>query len=343
MSSILINLPEFYKSYKVWISKNPQYTSELESTVKWVTFFLAGRINNSHVLTQLVYSLSNLLTFFNDRTISKELNLENPGPGYILKVWLTVLDYSEVLLELSSKKLWNNAGRWIIIVCIQVLKCILRFFLMYHYKEKVLENPPIPALQRKNCKPGFTLGLSSDESEEHIGSFSFTLKHSGRLIRKVDSSPPVAFRNWKPIQRIECENNEVMDDVLAQRQTVAEFLYVIKPLVHLGSLSYFGRTAWTPWSLSLFMDVISLHLHRSCIATNSKCMTKQQRLQISRRTLALLYYLFRSPFYDRYTKNKMEGLLNTLGNNLPIVGTVFKDLVLYLPFWQNTYFYMWSS
>lgn len=39
-----------------------------------------------------------------------------------IKRFLTVVDYIEVFVEVSAKKLWGTRGRWIIIVLLQALK-----------------------------------------------------------------------------------------------------------------------------------------------------------------------------------------------------------------------------
>lgn len=87
--------------------------------------YFLGRINNSTIVSELVYSLSNLLVLFNDRIICKAQKLEVPGSGDTLKLWLTVLDYSEVFFELSAKKLWGEAGKWVVIVVLQMFKYVL--------------------------------------------------------------------------------------------------------------------------------------------------------------------------------------------------------------------------
>lgn len=141
MSSLLLSLPELFNSYKSWVSKNPQIASDYESTTKWISYFLAGkpncnfsckvyynaqiilgRINNSHIVSELVYCLSNLLVLFNDGVIKQSMQLKSEATVEKIKVWLAIVEYSEVFCELSVQKLWGNTGKWTLIVAIQVFK-----------------------------------------------------------------------------------------------------------------------------------------------------------------------------------------------------------------------------
>lgn len=45
MSSILLSLPELFSKYKKWVSDHPQMASDFETTVKWVSYFIAGKCN----------------------------------------------------------------------------------------------------------------------------------------------------------------------------------------------------------------------------------------------------------------------------------------------------------
>lgn len=90
-------------------------------------YVVIGRIHNSHVVSELVYCLSNLLVLYNDRIITKARQLEIPSSGDALKIWLTVLEYSEVFFELSARKLWGYTGKWIVIVAVQVFKYVIFF------------------------------------------------------------------------------------------------------------------------------------------------------------------------------------------------------------------------
>ncbi|CAG9819775.1 unnamed protein product [Phaedon cochleariae] len=345
MSSLLLSLPELFKSYQAWVRKNPQSLGDWENSAKWISYFIAGRINNSHVVSELVYCLSNLLVFFNDQIIKNTHHIHSRGTVEKIKLWLTVIEYSEVFCELSASKLWGATGKWMIIICIQVFKCISRLFLVFHYKEPIIQSPPIPVLDRKNVNNTESNNPVNGNAPEQFESVSFTLKQSGRVVRKVDSSPPIAMRNWKPLEKspsFSCENNQSIDQAIAKRQLIAETVYIAKPIVHLASSAFFGTNTWKPWLIALAMDMTSMELYRSCKVKNITSLSTQQRMQISRRTLVLILYLLRSPVYERYSKDRVNTLLLAL-SKIPLASMICTPLAQYLPFWQSTYFYMWSS
>lgn len=337
MTSILLNVPQFYREYKSWISKNPQTASELETTIKYLSYFIAGRINNSHLVSELVYSLSNLLVLFNDRIINGVRQINVPKTEDKLKIWLTILEYSEVFLELSAKKLWGNKGKWMLILAVHLFKCVSRFMLIFRYKEQISETPAVSVIDRRL--------LQKSDDENLTRPVSFQLKNSGRIIRKVDSAPPANFRSWKPIQeeiKEACENRQNVDNSPTKMQLIAESLYIIKPLIHLGSIKLYNENTWKPYGISLLCDLLSLYLYKKS-KEDSKILSYKQRLQISRRTVGLLLYLLRSPFYEKYSKERINDLLRIIGNTVPFASLICTPLAHYLPFWQNTYFYVWTA
>ncbi|KAL1509179.1 hypothetical protein ABEB36_003955 [Hypothenemus hampei] len=344
MSSVLLSIPELYNSYKQWVIKNPQITSDYETTAKWISYFIAGRINNSHTLSELVYCLSNLLILFNDNIIRQSLYLKVKNSVEKIKLWLAIVEYSEVFCELSAQKLWGNTGKWIIIITIQAFKCLARILLIYKHKESIIDNPTISPLDREKAVK------EKDKSGLHNGSemdsVSFTLKRSGRVVRKIESSPPLALRTWKPLvsHSLTPINENTYTDITRTRiQFVAESIYIAKPLIHLLSMRVFGSKAWKPWMISLALDLTSLQLYKSIHKRAKSSLTRNQKLQLSKRTVLLLLYLIRSPFYEEHSENKINAFLMVLSKNLPLAKLICVPLMQYLPFWQSNYFYMWST
>jgi peroxin-16 len=51
------SLAEVFAAYKAWVARNPQLTSDLETTVKWVSYFLAGKIFKLENFSTIINSL----------------------------------------------------------------------------------------------------------------------------------------------------------------------------------------------------------------------------------------------------------------------------------------------
>lgn len=185
---------------------------------------------------------------------------------------------------------------------------------------------------------------------ESSSSFTFTLKRSGRVVRKVEGAPPVYLRNWKPATAAAAgssssagnpssdfgDNNIATDEDINK---IAELLYICKPLIHLGGVATFGYHSWKSWLLALATDLFSLRMYY----TNRGGLSKQQKVEVSRRCVGLLLYLMRSPFYNKFSDDKITSLLDALSRNIPLARTICNPLLEYIPQWQSTYFYMWST
>lgn len=312
-----------------------------------IKFFFTGRINESLAVTELVHSLSNLLVLYNDRIIAKdrkekgesipsEIIPETSGVCYRLKVMLTTLEYCEVFIEISAKRIFGHRGKWLFIAGIQLIKAAGRFFILKHSTGQIITSPSLPAINRRSLnrkKISADDKLNKNESfEEH--NFTFKLKRSGRLMRKVEGAPPIHYRSFKLNEELETVQKSQVPKILLQ----AEYLYIVKPLLHLASMSVFGERSWKQYMISLAIDMASINMYRR----NRHLMTKQQQVILSHRCVHLLLYLMRSPFYDKFTNRKLENLLGIIAK-IPIAKMLAGPLREYIPHWQSTYFYLWST
>lgn len=310
-------------------------------------FVLSGRISDSNVVTELIYSLSNLLVLYNDRIIAKNRNEKAESSGeiepassgfcYRLKVMLTTLEYCEVFIEISAKRVFGPKGKWVFIAGLQCLKAAGRFFILKHSTEQIITSPCLPSLNRralnKNKAASKCTPANKSSLEEH--NFTFKLKRSGRLVRKVEGAPPLQYRSFKLDEEVVSMQKSLVPKILLQ----AEYLYIAKPLVHLASMGMFGEKSWKQYVVSLAMDLASINMYRK----NRHLMSKQQQLILSHRCVNLLLYLMRTPFYEDFTQSRLERILGFIANHIPIAKMVAGPLREYIPHWQSTYFYLWST
>uniref|UniRef100_V9LBM5 Peroxisomal membrane protein PEX16 n=1 Tax=Callorhinchus milii TaxID=7868 RepID=V9LBM5_CALMI len=137
--------------YRCYVSDNPAVTAQLEGSVRTLSYIIAGRFADSHELSELVYSASNLLVLLNDGILRKGLCGAHlvPLSQHRLMTWLTVLEHMEVFLEMGTAKLCGESGRWIVIILIQLAKAVLRILLLFWYEAGIQTSPPIIPLDRE--------------------------------------------------------------------------------------------------------------------------------------------------------------------------------------------------
>lgn len=217
---------------------------------------------------------------------------------------------------------------------------------MLKKSEKIVRSPPIPALDRPSIAAGSSTSKESidappttaaNPAEEGFQAESnvVKLRKSGKLLRRINGAPPLHLRNWKPLEDM-LEHGQQKPRILLD---TAELIYILKPIVHLGSIGTFGYADWRSWSVALLMDMASLRVYY----TNRQHLTKDQKLELSKRCLMMFMYLMRSPFYDKISGKRIDGVLATIARRIPFARYICQPLAQYIPVWQSNYFYMWST
>ncbi|XP_063989244.1 peroxisomal membrane protein PEX16 [Diachasmimorpha longicaudata] len=338
IQSLPASVARYLEAYKQWATSKPQVILDIESTVRCLSYFIAGRFDSSSLSSELVYSMPNLFTLFNDHLLytAKYAHLNLPQFQSQIKIWLTIIEYTEALIEVGAKRFWDERGKWLVIFLVQLFKSVMRLILVHHDKERITQTPPIPPLNREK--------LSLSGMNNAGGGFQnpagFRLGRSGTIVRSVNASGPIQSRIWSPL-KLNNEDISTVESPLTKRNLlIAETLYILKPMIHLTVFIMKGRKNWIPWTTALALDLVSLHMLNK--ETKHAVYTKEEREEITRRRLNLLLYILRSPFYENCSKDRILSLLNGLSSNVPLARFLADPISKYLPHWQKTYFYMWS-
>ncbi|ESO97557.1 hypothetical protein LOTGIDRAFT_208740 [Lottia gigantea] len=337
MAEMLRNLCE---KYKKTVSDNPDTVGQIESAFRLLSYVIAGRFHDSQVISELMFSASNLLVLLNDAILKGAAKFDQITPMSLERMmrFLTVIEYIEVFVEMAALRMAGATGRWIVITAIQIIKAVFRFVLLGRYNAGIQPTPPITPLNRD------TVESESDpvDNEKDVG-MTFTLMRSGRTIRKLASAPSSKLRDWKlPIEnlhpKIKKKATMMKPSALNRHRVWAECFHIVKPLVHLASLYKSGTQSWKPWLLSCGLDISSL-----CLMGEPHDLNENEKGELRRRTFMLLFYLLRSPFYDRFAQAKIIFLLKIFADNIPGISLLIKPFLEYLPEWQKCYFYIWST
>ena len=351
----LVQFQKVWEMYSSLLLQDPAISTRLEAVLRVSSYVVPGRFVASKELGELLYGLSNLVALLHDYIFRCNLTLPSyPGADdeKRLLLYLSVIESVEVFLEMAAQRLWGEIGKWLIVVVIQFSKVAIRLLLLCKNKPKLQKYPLIPLLNRQLVFQATRNKemqdrkeeQSSKQDEENMDDMNTASeeqhvwrgKRSGRFVRSLSSTPPNGFRSWKLPEFPRVSENPT---ILNKKQFYAEMLYVIRPLLHLPSMFLFGEQSWKPWVMSCLADIASLSLHAQC----NPRLTATEKTEISRRFILMLFYLLRSPFYDRHSKEKILVVLNGLADNVPLVSFVVRPLLEYLPAWQRTYFYNWCS
>lgn len=351
-------IQELKEYYSKTVRNNTDTVAQIESAVRILSFLVAGRFENGELISELIFSASNLLVFLNDsvlkaasKYVPKVLDVVRDR----IKTWLTVLEYSEVFLEMAARKKWGTKGAWIVISVIQITKTVLRFYILLKLDGGIGTRPAIQRIDREILKSSLEEEHDSledawdEETAYSAQEKTFTLKSSGRQIRTLQASEHNGIRTWGvPESGTQSSENTILSNKrkllnrsptkLRNLQKWAEALHVARPVAHLISMYISGPDTWKPWLLACGMDLCSIYL-----MGESKELNPKEKAELKRRNLMLIYYLMRSPFYDKYTKQRFIGVLRFIAQYVPLSGFIIRPVLEYLPTWQRMYFYVWAS
>ncbi|KAI8146643.1 peroxisomal membrane protein-domain-containing protein [Fennellomyces sp. T-0311] len=214
---------------------------------------------------------------------------------------LSVLSYTEVMLEMLVHKVKGENHRWRWIAGLEGAKVLLRLILFYGTKQRMVIHPTHFARADEDDK----INLATLDPRIGVPASSTLYGSASR-------------KGWAHI---------------------AEVLWIIRPFIYVGlqwrrskkKKSKEGEPSWKPWLISLGID-LTIRLAREM-----QPMTQLEREESRRRDYLLLFYAVREPFYDLFTRPILDLFCDTTEHR-PFISVVAAALNDYRPFWEQYYF-----
>lgn len=267
---------------------------------------------------------------------------------------LSGLEYTEAILEITAEKLFGNKFKWFIIFLTHLVKCVIRLQLLIIHKFSIQSLPSLFTLKN------FLTGTASTKTNNQvltprrgIDKSTFTLEHSGRVVRTIKNSPAnLETRDWVIPSKVEyvidpldtSVTNETatteshFDATQDKQRYISEVLHIVRPLSHLTSLIIFDSSSWKQFMVPLLLDSLSLVL-----MNGTGGLSQSQISEMRRRKLLIMHYFIRSPFYDRYSSSIITILFCQIEQRFSGSQHLIGPLKSYIQQWRSIYNYCWSS
>jgi peroxin-16 len=259
---------------------------------------------------------------------------------------LSLIHFSEVVTEMLVQKKFGPDAKYKFIVGIEVLKATLRFYLFSKNGYRILLSSNIPERESEGASsPGESWrGVRAGNPHDSTSADNLV-----EVLENIQQNDVSQYLSQKALVSFHKSPMDLLNP-LSGEPFVGEILFIIRPVIYSTLLYKYSKEksqSWTPWLVSLAIDVLGRVSGRSLLTK----YIKQKRTVIPtfleteerrRRLWLLLFYLLRSPYYEKLTKQKIKDFCNALGR-IPILAIFASIIKEYVPLWEKVYFYTSGS
>jgi peroxin-16 len=206
---------------------------------------------------------------------------------------MSVAHAVELLCELLSEKARGKRGKWTAIAVVESFKTLLRLVMLAANRGRMLTAQTVPS------RANFSVDLAAVKarlSELDGKRAAQPGAAAAAAVGAAEHESPRARATLVSAVRQRLQAGGAAESLVADGiHTVAELLWILKPLLSLLALRRFGLKSWRAWSVAVVLDVASRLLHESSV---SRKLTPAEQSEQRRRTFLMVLYLFRHPVYS---------------------------------------------
>ncbi|EGC36969.1 hypothetical protein DICPUDRAFT_77414 [Dictyostelium purpureum] len=347
--------------------------------LKALITFLPGRYGDSELFTEGIYSGMNIFQSYLDYLSSNIMMSNNhaktseghylPPPYYLSTLkWITTIRNLELFLEIFATKK-SSTGKKIVIFLIEFIKAILRVHLLHKTNGNMLvhhsfyvPSKDVAEIFKRNRKPNHTKHSAFSVSNSNNNSNNNNNSEFRTGKRKTLSDQ---IMEQKRLEKQELDERNVLDQQQREDQqleestlirllppsppkdyntkVVGELLYIFRPVIYWFLYCIFGKRSWKPWIVSFSLEFLSKSFSEYGLYTHKIPLTNLEQKELARRRTFFLFYLIRSPFYEKFIGDGFVLKLFNLFKKIPIFKTLVDILFNYLSVYRTRYFYTSAS
>jgi len=345
--------------------------------IKSLIMFLPGRYSDSELISESLYSVTNMFQLYIDyitshlmlsNNISKTSNQDIIPPPYYISTlkWINIIQNVELFFEvLVSKKGSSKKIKKTVVFLIESLKALLRLHLLIKTNGNMLVHHSfhIPSKDAKSLID--RIRRKSTPLSNNNRSVTISSGTTGNVIpgkRKTLYDKMVEEDNQKQDQNKKTQDNNLNKQMSSSNEdstlipllppcapkdqstkVIGELLFIFRPVIYWVSYSICGKRSWKPWFLSLIIEIVSKSFSEYGLYNLNIPLSKSESNELSRRRQMFLYYLIRSPFYDKFVGDGIIFKILNFFRRIPILKLLVDLLFNYIQVYRARYFYTSAS
>jgi peroxin-16 len=363
IKSIRDTIPNALNLYSDFILKNQSAVTQIESTLRSLTYIIPGRFRDAELASESLHSSIQLLSLYHDTLLSRALSKlpgmprQNAHNRYT-KFWvkgnkmyrriamlLSMIQYTELLWEMTAKRKGERV-RWRVVVIIEFVKAICKLLLLRITKGRPLVTPPLPErevipespaqLEDDDIPPWLdtddTSAMRKEEEKMRRArqAKEYKMKRTGLTLPNLPNSSDISnYLLSKVLTADDIKAPITLLNTISGSAQYAEYMHILQPVIYAAALSYYRHDpkSWKPWLIGISIEYAARQLRTESVRT-----TALEKEQWNKRGWAMGWWALRGGFYENVTK----GFLHRTSERLPsLLGGVVDD---YLYLWDGYYF-----
>jgi peroxin-16 len=270
-------------SYERFLLQHFDAITQVENLAASAMWCVPGSMRDNNA--EFAYAATRLVALINDRMMCRYAKTSTPFQLNMATL-MSVAHAVELLCELLSEKARGKRGKWTAIAVVESFKTLLRLVMLAANRGRMLTAQTVPS------RANFSVDLAAVKARlsELDG------KRAAQPAAAAEHESPRARATLASAVRQRLQAGGGAESLVADGiHTVAELLWILKPLLSLLALRRFGLKSWRAWSVAVVLDVASRLLHESSV---SRKLTPAEQSEQRRRTFLMVLYLFRHPVYS---------------------------------------------